>query len=251
MENNTNTENKAKIKEIFSSIQGEGIYIGTKQLFIRFCSCNLKCDYCDTPHLPENINDKDSFMEFTPDELLEYLKKYDLESVHSVSLTGGEPLIWTDFLAEFLQKLKKKVYLETNATITHNLDKIIQYVDVLAADIKLPSASGIDNSFELHNKFFSAIKNYKIDCAIRHQFNCEEKKLFAKIVFDKNITDEEIDNCINLAKRYNLILILQPMMIGNEMAVDTPFITNLFEKFVTNYKDTRLIPQVHKFINIE
>jgi len=244
-------ENNAKIKEIFTSIQGEGIYIGTKQLFIRFCSCNLKCNYCDTEHLPEGSDGKGDYMEFTPSELFEYIKQYNLDTIHSVSLTGGEPLIWIDFLAEFLPKLKRRIYLETNATITHNLEKIIGYVDVLAADIKLPSSSGLEDSFALHNKFFKTIKNYKIECAVRHQFNCEEKKLFAKIVFDKNITEEEIENCINLAKNYNLILILQPKMIGNKLAVDSEFIKEIFERFVTSYHDTRLIPQVHKFINVE
>jgi len=42
------TVNKANILEIFSSIQGEGIYIGYRQLFIRFSGCNLGCKYCDT-----------------------------------------------------------------------------------------------------------------------------------------------------------------------------------------------------------
>ena len=68
-------ENKAKIKEIFSSIQGEGEYIGCKQIFIRFCACNLNCAYCDTDFYPTNINDKNTFFEFTPDELADYLKK--------------------------------------------------------------------------------------------------------------------------------------------------------------------------------
>ena len=40
--------NKIKVKEIFASIQGEGPYVGYKQLFVRFCNCNLKCNYCDT-----------------------------------------------------------------------------------------------------------------------------------------------------------------------------------------------------------
>lgn len=41
---------KANINEIFASIQGEGRYVGEKQLFVRFSSCNLKCAYCDTQH---------------------------------------------------------------------------------------------------------------------------------------------------------------------------------------------------------
>ena len=39
---------KAKISEIFYSIQGEGIYQGIPQVFIRFWGCNLHCYFCDT-----------------------------------------------------------------------------------------------------------------------------------------------------------------------------------------------------------
>ena len=81
-----NTENRAKIKEIFSSIQGEGLYIGCKQIFIRFCACNLNCYYCDTDFYPANINDKNTFFEYKPEELVEYLEKnYDIKSTHSIS----------------------------------------------------------------------------------------------------------------------------------------------------------------------
>ena len=246
------TTNKAKIKEIFASIQGEGLYIGTKQLFIRFCACNLNCEYCDTPHLPTNINNRESYFEFTPNELLDYInEKFDIHTINYISLTGGEPLIWNEFLAEFLPKVKTKFYLETNATITENLEKILPYIEVIAADIKLPSCSGIQNSFELHSKFFDVIKHSKIDCAITRQYDCEGKKIFAKIIFDDKITDKEIDSCVYLAKTYDLELILQPRMIGNEPSIDTPTIINIFNKFMAKYKKIRLIPQVHKFMDIE
>jgi len=244
--------NKAKIKEIFSSIQGEGLYIGTQQLFVRFCACNLRCDYCDTAFLPTDINDKKSYFEFTPQELVEYINtNYDLSTISFISLTGGEPLIWGDFLAEFLPLLKAKFYLETNATIVDNLDRILPYIEVISADIKLPSCSGVHNSFELHDSFFHKIKNYKVDCAVTRQYDCDGKKIFAKIVFDDNITDYEIEKSMQLAQKYGLEVILQPRMLGEDTYIDVPMVLDVFNRFRQKYSNVRLIPQVHKFLKIE
>ncbi len=245
-------ENKAKIKEIFASVQGEGLYIGTKQLFIRFCACNLHCNYCDTSFMPDNINNKESFFEFTPNELEKYINdKFGLDTIRFISLTGGEPLIWNEFLAEFMPKIKTNFYLETNATITDNLEKILPYTHTIAADIKLPSCSGIKNSFELHNAFFNKVKHYKIDCAVHNHYDCDAKKVFAKIIFDNAITDEEIDNCLYLGKTYGLELILQPKMNNYELSVTSEFMIDTFNKFTEKYRNVRLIPQVHKFLDIE
>lgn len=128
----------AKIREIFESIQGEGPYVGEKQLFIRFCGCNLNCNYCDTDFDVEKSQD------YTPTELFEEITK--LDDVFTVSLTGGEPLVSVAFLTEFLPLLKGAghfVYLETNGTLPDKLEQVIDYVDVIAADIKLESSTGI------------------------------------------------------------------------------------------------------------
>ena len=221
----------AKIKEIFKSIQGEGPYIGREQLFIRFCCCNLNCDYCDT-----NFDNNEVLGDFSPEELLQYLSDMNFDNVHSISLTGGEPLLSSVFLKAFLPLLgDKKIYLETNATLSDNLLDVIQYVDIIAADIKLKSATGIDGTFELHDKFFEIAKN---------------KELFAKIVFNQNITNEEIVKSCELAKKYNIPVILQPQMCGDNLAVSSKFIESTFLKFLDLYHDVRLIPQVHKFINV-
>ena len=222
----------AKIKEIFASIQGEGLLVGVQQIFIRFCKCNLACKYCDTDFSSD-------YKTYSSQELIEYLQNnFNLNTVNSVSLTGGEPLLWTDFLKEFLPKLELPVYLETNGTVSERLEEVLPYVDYISADIKLPSCSGVKDSFEKHELFFE--KAAKSDSI-----------LFAKVVFDENITDEEIEKTAMLAKKYGFEIILQPMMIGDRMSVGSQFIEQVFEKFLKLYNKTRVIPQVHKFLNVE
>lgn len=224
--------NKAKIVEIFTSIQGEGPYVGVKQLFIRFCGCNLKCNYCDTDQLKN-----EDYLEFTPEELKNYIQDFSLKTIHSLSLTGGEPLVWADFLSEFLPLVDNKIYLETNSTLKNDLEKIIDNIDIISADIKLPSASGIENSFAVHDEFFRIAKKYK-------------KEIFAKIVFDENILDDEITHCIKLAEKYSLTLILQPKMSDDKIPFDGEKIIEIFNKFLAKHQNTRVIPQIHKFLGI-
>lgn len=220
--------NKVKIKEIFASIQGEGPYVGYKQLFIRFCNCNLKCNYCDT-----EFSSNSDFEEYCPNELAEKVNEF--KDVHSVSLTGGEPLLSVDFLKEFLPLVNKKIYLETNATLCDKLLEIRPFVGIISADIKLESATGIKDSYKFHDKFFEA---------------CKGVETFAKIVFNKNITDEEIEKCCKLGKKYQIELILQLEMVENKMSVTSEFCAQVLDKFLKNYENVRLIPQVHKFLDV-
>ena len=39
---------KTYLSEIFSSVQGEGPYVGERHLFVRFCGCHRDCIFCDT-----------------------------------------------------------------------------------------------------------------------------------------------------------------------------------------------------------
>jgi 7-carboxy-7-deazaguanine synthase len=224
--------NKAKIIEIFTSIQGEGPYIGHKQLFIRFSGCNLRCNYCDT-----NEEFNGSCLEFSPEELRDYTQDFNLKTIHSISLTGGEPLIWADFLQKFLPLANSKIYLETNSTLKNNLEQIIDYIDIISADIKLPSASGIEGSFAIHDEFFKTAKKY-------------DKEIFAKIVFDENILDNEIEHCLKLAEKYDLPLILQSKTHEGKIPVEPEKILEIFNKFLDNYPNVRVIPQVHKFLGV-
>ena len=106
----------AKILEIFRSIQGEGKYAGAAQVFVRFFECNMHCVWCDTP---ASIGDgKHAYQEMGLEEALRQVHAlYD--HVHSVSITGGEPLLQLDTaLIEALHQRGFEVAVETNGTLT-------------------------------------------------------------------------------------------------------------------------------------
>ena len=215
----------AKINEIFTSIQGEGPFIGYKQLFIRFCGCNLGCAYCDT--------DFDKGGEYSAEELLEIIAKH--RDCHSVSLTGGEPLLYADFIKGFASESILPIYLETNGTLYNELEKVLNFISFVSADIKLPSSTGFRPLWEEHDKFFAT---------------ASKKLLFAKAVFGKNVTQEELEICCKLCKKYNIELILQPLMLGKTIQPDSLFMQNTLDSCLKIYSKVRLIPQVHKFIDV-
>ena len=217
-----------KVKEIFTSIQGEGPYVGYKQLFIRLCGCNLNCSYCDTDY---NSNDA---KDYSLQELTDICKSNS--DCHSVSLTGGEPLLHTDFIKEFGGKCNLPIYLETNGTLTEKLTEVFEYITFIAADIKLPSATGLKPMWEEQEEFL------KIAC---------QKDAFAKVVFDNKITDFEIHKISHLCKKYCIELILQPMMKGKTPSVSSDFMQKVLDKCLKIHPNTRLIPQMHKFIDAQ
>ncbi len=119
---------KFKINEIFDSIQGEGLFVGTPMNFIRFCSCNLKCNWCDT-----------DFHDGREMGLGDVLKKLN-KAWAWVSLTGGEPMLEENLkvLIDSLHENQLKILLETNATIFD--EKVFERCDFISADIKPPSS---------------------------------------------------------------------------------------------------------------
>ncbi|MFA6350638.1 MAG: 7-carboxy-7-deazaguanine synthase QueE, partial [Candidatus Omnitrophota bacterium] len=135
---------KGKITEIFDSVQGEGLYLGERQLFVRLHGCNMKCRFCDTKTT--------HYIEYHPQELLKELDMYE-NDYHSVSFTGGEPLMQKDFLKNALELTSRsgyKNYLETNGTLPAALSEVIQHIDIVAMDLKFPSSTGADAYWQTH-----------------------------------------------------------------------------------------------------
>ena len=227
------------IREIFLSIQGEGPYIGNRQLFIRFCGCNLDCNYCDT-----DFSVKDCQIEYqsgsgkfeyirNPIEehiLLEAIEKF--KNYHSISLTGGEPLLEYNFLCNLLPKLNSKIYLETNGTLPSNLKKVINLVDIISMDIKLPSSTGLKSYYAEHYEF--------IDIALKNK-----KEIFAKAVVSNKIAHSEMDYLKQIAQK--IPLIIQPITTNDKkLTLSKEKLFRLSEKIPS----ARIIPQTHNYMDI-
>ena len=125
--------------------------------------------------------------------------------------------------------------METNGTLAEKLSEVIDYITYISSDIKLPSTTGLKPLWEEHEEFFRI---------------ASQKELFGKVVFDKNINDFEIHKITHLCKKYDTQLILQPMMLGKTPSVDSDFMQEVLDKCLKVHKNTRLIPQVHKFIDV-
>lgn len=111
------SEQRLRIAEIFSSIQGEGIWVGTPSTFVRVSGCNLRCAWCDTPYAswrPEGPV-------LTIGQIVEQVAQ---EKIEHVVLTGGEPMLFDAIepLAKLLREEGHTITVETAGTVFRRVE---------------------------------------------------------------------------------------------------------------------------------
>lgn len=110
-----------QISEIFYSIQGEGVTIGTPSIFIRLAGCHLRCTWCDSK-FTWPLHSK---WQLNPKQLFKEISQYPCRNL---VITGGEPLIQQDELKVFLEIVKNNNYrteMETSGSIQTKLGRLI------------------------------------------------------------------------------------------------------------------------------
>jgi len=239
------------ISEIFSSIQGEGLYVGDLHIFVRFNTCNLTCKYCDTkkadikqPTFEVTLNSGVKTFYDNPISAEDFLSIFENYSDEVIALTGGEPLLNVDFLCEVLPKLKENgntIFLETNGTLINELKRVIKYCDIISMDYKLPNMVANSGSFDislhdLHREFL---------------YIANSSEVFVKMVVDSDTELEEVLKCaqmMNTISGYNY-LILQPVT-GMPDKIPTQEQLMAFLVGANEFVPTKVIPQCHKAMNI-
>jgi 7-carboxy-7-deazaguanine synthase len=231
---------KAHINEVFSSIQGEGILIGRRQIFVRFSGCNLNCNYCDTPE----SRDPTSGDLVSTDELYNMVNDIITPDFHSISFTGGEPLLHSDFIKKFLEKYEFKSLLETNGALPEEIQKLSSLLDYVSLDIKLPEHEASNNYDDLLDSELESIKLLRDE-----EINTYCKVVvtpWTKVEMIGFIASKIADEVQNTSK---LSMVLQPM---SPLTVWSEGIQKLFEmsEIAGKYIDVLTIPQVHKLLNV-
>lgn len=125
--------------ESMGTVDGPGV-----RLVIFFQGCPLRCRYCHNPDTWEINGGK----EMSAEEILEhYDKNRAFYKTGGITVTGGEPLLQTDFLIELFKKAKEKdihtcidtsgiTYNKDNASYMEKLDELMKYTDLIMLDIK-------------------------------------------------------------------------------------------------------------------
>jgi len=245
------SDRTADIEEIFSSVQGEGLLVGLRQIFLRFHACNLECSYCDTQNgcpefcAVEATAGRRDFVQvknpMTPEQVIaviDTLLKACPGVHHSISLTGGEPLLHYETLLDWLPALRSRLplYLETNGVLHTALRSLIHFIDYISMDIKIPSTSGHSELWECHLKF--------LKIAI-------QKNVYVKSVIGNSTERWEIVKACEVISSVdrNIPFVLQPVTLKNgKVGIEPLKALELQETASAYLSQVRIIPQTHKFV---
>ncbi|MDT8440280.1 MAG: 7-carboxy-7-deazaguanine synthase QueE [Desulfuromonadales bacterium] len=238
--------------EIFSSIQGEGLLIGCRQLFVRLAECNLNCAYCDTPYRAGRsyrVEQKPGSGQFAA--ALNPANAADLTGLvrdwtepfpglhHALVLTGGEPLLHAETLCAWLPDVTRylPVFLETNGTLPAALALVLPSLRWVSMDIKIASTAGFATPWAQHEQFMH----------VAGETLCQ-----VKIVVDDKTTRQELLRAAELmnAAGQGVPLVLQPRTCRQRPALAADRLLALQAELLATYADVRVIPQVHAWLGV-
>ena len=186
--NNLNQEMDTGLKYP-GTVQGEGKWIGTSCLFVRTTACNLRCAWigvdgkgspCDTPyssHKPEKNKTE------VDDIVATLIANSNNMSIKHIVISGGEPTMQPEALAELLEKLQNlgfKTTIETNGTLFD--EQVANHTNLCSMSPKLKSstpweANLKDTGIQFNQKWAERHERDRRNIDVIQQYidNCYEK----------------------------------------------------------------------------
>lgn len=235
---------KVGISEIFTSIEGEGIYFGTKTLFVRLAGCTLHCFWCDQPAALSF----DDGNKYEIEDAIKLIDKNLVQNTFKVNFTGGEPLLQHNAVYEMAKHVKSKglkTYLESSCFSVERFKEILPLIDICKVEFKLSDSEVVDAEhydqlLESELKCLEeAVKSKKatyIKVVVSRLSDKKEFEELAKMVFQK-IKADDING-----------FIIQPVYGTSEPSLDQLF--QFYDVVYPYYQQVRIVPQLHKVMGV-
>lgn len=144
---------KLPVMEVFGpTVQGEGLVVGQRTLFVRFGGCDYRCKMCDSMHAvdPQSVNANAEWL--IQDEIAQrVIKLANDTNTGWVTLSGGNPAIHD--LTQLVTQLKDAdlgISVETQGTLNPFWLRYCDYITVS------PKGPGMGEKFE-YQKFVDLI----------------------------------------------------------------------------------------------
>ena len=233
---------KVPVLEIFGpTIQGEGMVVGQKTMFVRTAGCDYSCSWCDSSFAWDGSG-KHLIVQMTAAEIWSELKRLGGSGFSFVTISGGNPALLRN-LEELIAILKEndiKVGVETQGS---KWQEWLYEIDELTISPKPPS-SGMTTDYSVLSAIFEKLKKR----------NSNQHVSLKIVVFNH----EDYDYAKQIHLRYPMIPFY--LQVGNDEITTTDnqqLISHLLQKYQAliykviadeELKDVKVLPQLHALV---
>ncbi|MDH2879172.1 7-carboxy-7-deazaguanine synthase QueE [Bacillus cytotoxicus] len=229
---------KIPVLEIFGpTIQGEGMVVGQKTMFIRTAGCDYSCAWCDSAFTWDG-SAKDQIQQMTPEEIWKELIEIGGENFSHVTISGGNPVL-LKHMKELLERLKENNIRTAIETQGSKWQEWLLDIDEITISPKPPS-SKMKTNFTM------------LDLVVERLV---DKNMSLKVViFD----DDDFEYAKNVHERYPHVPFF--LQVGNDdtkTSEDAVLIPKLLQKYEwliekavhsKEMNDVKVLPQLHALV---